>query len=143
MNISGCLDAPSRGHYRLGGVPVHTLTDDTLSELRNEEIGFVFQSFNLLPRLDAVHNAEVPLIYNDVPPEERLRVASARALVSKPSTLLADEPTGNLDFGTSKEIMELFDALSDSGTTVILVTHETSVAQHASRVIEISDGRLV
>ena len=155
-----------------GGVPVNELEDDTLARLRNEEIGFVFQSFNLLPRLDALGNVEIPLVYGQLKPAERIeraraaldrvgladrmdhrpnelsggqcqRVAIARALVSEPSILLADEPTGNLDSRTSEEIMLLFDQLSAGGATVILVTHESGLAAHASKVVHISDGRVV
>ncbi len=172
MNILGCLDRPTGGSYRLRGVPAHELEDDTLARLRNEEIGFVFQSFNLLPRLDALGNVEIPLVYGQLKLAERTeraraaldrvgladrmehrpnelsggqcqRVAIARALVSEPSILLADEPTGNLDSRTSEEIMLLFDQLSAGGATVILVTHESGLAAHASKVVHISDGRVV
>ncbi len=172
MNIIGCLDTPTEGSYRLGGLPVHDLEDDTLSALRNEAIGFVFQSFNLLPRLDARSNVEVPLEYSDLKLQERRRratealervgladrvghrpnelsggqrqrVAIARALVNAPSILLADEPTGNLDSKTAEDIMRLFDELSVAGTTVIVVTHESEIAEHTKKVVQLSDGRIV
>ncbi len=172
MNVLGCLDTPTRGSYRLRGVPVHVLDDDTLAMIRNREIGFVFQSFNLLPRLDALRNVEVPLLYGPLLPAQRLeratvalervgladrmshlpnelsggqrqRVAIARALVNQPALLLADEPTGNLDSRTSEEIMALFDELAAAGTTIMLVTHDREVASHARREIRMRDGRLV
>jgi len=172
MNILGCLDTPSHGTFHLDGVAVHELDDDNLAEIRNRKIGFVFQSFNLLPRTDATSNVALPLMYSGLPREERARrarqalervglgqrlhhrpnelsggqcqrVAIARALVNEPSILLADEPTGNLDSTTSAEIMELFDILSSSGTTVILVTHETDIAIHTGRRIRLHDGKVV
>jgi putative ABC transport system ATP-binding protein len=172
MNVIGCLDSPSRGSYRLRGVPVHVLDDDTLALIRNKEIGFVFQSFNLLPRLDALRNVELPLLYGPHQPPERLeraavslervgladrmnhlpnelsggerqRVAIARALVNQPALLLADEPTGNLDSRTSEEIMGLFDQLAAAGTTIMVVTHDREVAAHARREIRMRDGRIV
>ena len=172
MNILGCLDTPSAGSYRLAGTAVETLDDDALAAIRNRQIGFVFQSFNLLPRATALRNVELPLVYAQVSREERQqrarealarvglehrldhrpnelsggqaqRVAVARALVNRPSILLADEPTGNLDSVTSGEIMALFDQLSAEGTTVILVTHEPDIATHARRRIQLRDGRIV
>jgi putative ABC transport system ATP-binding protein len=172
MNILGCLDTPSRGNFYLDNVAIHELDDDHLAQIRNRKIGFVFQSFNLLPRTDATTNVALPLVYSGLPREERgqrakkalkqvglaqrlhhrpnelsggqcQRVAIARALVNEPSILLADEPTGNLDSTTSAEIMELFDALSNSGTTVILVTHEDDIAAHARRRIRLHDGKIV
>jgi putative ABC transport system ATP-binding protein len=171
MNIIGCLDTPSRGRYVLRGRLVSEMGEDELAAVRNREIGFVFQTFNLLPRASALHNVELPLIYAGVPKEERLelarralemvdlgsrtthkptelsggqrqRVAVARALVMKPSILLADEPTGNLDSATGEEIMRLFTRLSADGNTIILVTHEADVAQHAERTVRIRDGRI-
>jgi putative ABC transport system ATP-binding protein len=171
MNLIGCLDTPSRGSYILRGKLVSAMNDDELAAIRNKEIGFVFQTFNLLPRASAVHNVELPLVYAGVPKEERLarakraletvdltarmnhkpselsggqrqRVAIARALVMGPSILLADEPTGNLDTVTGNEIMALFRKLHDEGHTIILVTHERDVAEHAQRIIHIRDGRI-
>lgn len=171
MNLIGCLDTPSRGHYWLNGKLVSELTDDELAYIRNKEIGFVFQTFNLLPRATALHNVELPLIYNGTPAErrderaqealrmvelgdrmhhrpnelsggQRQRVAIARALVNHPSILLADEPTGNLDTVTGEEIMNLFDRLHHSGNTIVLVTHEHDIAARAHRIIHIRDGRL-
>ena len=171
MNVLGCLDTPSAGTFHLRGTAVHGLDDDSLAAIRNREIGFVFQSFNLLPRVDAVANVALPLIYGGVTPGERerrarqalervglgermghrpnelsggqcQRVAIARALVNEPSILLADEPTGNLDSVTSEEIMELFDGLSSAGTTVILVTHEDEIAEHTRRRVRLRDGRI-
>jgi putative ABC transport system ATP-binding protein len=171
MNVIGCLDSPTRGSYRLRGIPVHALDDDTLATIRNEQIGFVFQSFNLLPRLDALYNVELPLLYGPLPPAERLerarlalervgladrmshlpnelsggqcqRVAIARALVNRPALLLADEPTGNLDSQTSEEIMALFGELAAAGTTIMVVTHDREVAAHAGREIRMRDGRI-
>jgi putative ABC transport system ATP-binding protein len=171
MNLIGCLDTPSRGTYVLRGKLVSEMNDDELAEVRNREIGFVFQTFNLLPRASALHNVELPLVYAGVPKETRLerarrslemvdladrvhhkpnelsggqrqRVAIARALVMHPSILLADEPTGNLDSATGEEIMRLFDRLHRDGHTIILVTHERDIADHARRTITIRDGRV-
>jgi putative ABC transport system ATP-binding protein len=171
MNLIGCLDTPSRGTYVLRGKLVSQMNDDELAEVRNREIGFVFQTFNLLPRASALHNVELPLVYAGVPKEARLerarrtlemvdladrmhhkpnelsggqrqRVAIARALVMKPSILLADEPTGNLDSATGEEIMRLFDRLHHEGNTIILVTHERDIAEHARRAIHIRDGKV-
>ena len=171
MNLIGCLDSPSSGRYWLAGRLVSELDDDELAYIRNKEIGFVFQTFNLLPRATALHNVELPLIYNGTPAEERVerakqalervdlvprmshkpnelsggqrqRVAIARALVNNPSIVLADEPTGNLDSKTGEEIMHLFENLHRQGNTIILVTHEMDIAQHAHRVIFIRDGKI-
>jgi len=171
MNLIGCLDSPTSGRYWLAGRLVSELDDDELAYIRNKEIGFVFQTFNLLPRATALHNVELPLIYNGTPAEERIekaklalqrvdltsrmthkpnelsggqrqRVAIARALVNDPSIVLADEPTGNLDSKTGEEIMHLFENLHAQGNTIILVTHEMDIAQHAHRVIFIRDGRI-
>ena len=171
MNLIGCLDTPSKGEYILNDKKVSNLTDDELANIRNREIGFVFQTFNLLPRATAVHNVELPLIYNGSSSQEReekaqlalskvdlsdrvthkpselsggqrQRVAIARALVNNPSLLLADEPTGNLDSKTSVEIMRLFDELHREGNTIILVTHERDIALHANRVLSILDGQI-
>lgn len=171
MNLIGCLDSPSSGRYWLAGRLVSDLDDDELAYIRNKEIGFVFQTFNLLPRATALHNVELPLIYNGTPAEERLerakkalervdltdrmthkpnelsggqrqRVAIARALVNSPSIVLADEPTGNLDSKTGDEIMGLFENLYRQGNTIILVTHENDIAQHAHRIIHIRDGKI-
>jgi putative ABC transport system ATP-binding protein len=171
MNLIGCLDSPSSGKYWLAGRLVSDLDDDELAYIRNKEIGFVFQTFNLLPRATALHNVELPLIYNGTPAEERLerakkalekvdlsermnhkpnelsggqrqRVAVARALVNSPSIVLADEPTGNLDSKTGDEIMALFANLHSQGNTIILVTHEHDIAQHAHRIIHIRDGKI-
>ncbi len=172
MHLLGCLDTPTGGSYQLNGVDVRTLTDDALSELRNREIGFVFQNFNLLPRVTALRNVELPLVYRGVDPTERQeqarralervgladrvghrpnqlsggqrqRVAIARALVADPSLLLADEPTGNLDSATGREIMALLKELNENGNTVILVTHEPSIAAQATRAIRLADGLVV
>jgi putative ABC transport system ATP-binding protein len=171
MNLIGCLDSPSSGKYWLAGRLVSDLDDDELAYIRNKEIGFVFQTFNLLPRATALHNVELPLIYNGTPAEERIvkaqkalervdlmdrmhhkpnelsggqrqRVAIARALVNSPSIVLADEPTGNLDSKTGDEIMLLFQNLHAQGNTIILVTHEHDIAQHAHRIIYIRDGKI-
>src|SRR5690348_3713571 len=171
MNLIGCLDSPTKGNYWLAGRLVSGLDDDELAYIRNKEIGFVFQTFNLLPRATALHNVELPLIYNGTPAEERLerakqaiaqvdltermmhkpnelsggqrqRVAIARALVNHPSILLADEPTGNLDSATGEEIMALFARLHEQGNTIILVTHEPDIAAHAHRVIRLRDGKI-
>ncbi|MEW5924769.1 MAG: ABC transporter ATP-binding protein [Candidatus Zixiibacteriota bacterium] len=169
MNLIGCLDTPTNGTYHLNGKLVSEMHDDELAEIRNREIGFVFQTFNLMPRSTALHNVELPLIYGGMSREERLnkarhaletvnlgermmhqpnelsggqrqRVAIARALVNDPSLLLADEPTGNIDTKTGDEIMELFSELHRRGNTIILVTHEMDVAQHANRIFYIRDG---
>jgi putative ABC transport system ATP-binding protein len=171
MNLIGCLDSPTQGKYWLAGRLVSELDDDELAYIRNKEIGFVFQTFNLLPRATALHNVELPLIYNGTPAEERVerakkaldmvdlgdrmshkpnelsggqrqRVAIARALVNNPSILLADEPTGNLDSQTGQEIMALLERLHEQGNTIILVTHEHDIAAHAHRIIHIRDGKV-
>jgi putative ABC transport system ATP-binding protein len=171
MNLIGCLDSPTKGEYFINGRLVSSMTDDELARIRNKEIGFVFQTFNLLPRATSLHNVELPLIYNGTPPAARIekakaalaqvdlrdrmnhkpnelsggqrqRVAIARALVNSPSILLADEPTGNLDTATGNEIMALFQRLHDEGNTIILVTHEHDIALHAHRVIHIRDGKI-
>jgi putative ABC transport system ATP-binding protein len=179
MNIIGCLDTPTSGSYELDGVQIHKddlegpaiATDDQLAVIRNQKIGFVFQTFNLLPRMTALHNVELPLIYAGVPRLERLerakaalenvqladrmhhkpnelsggqrqRVAVARALVNNPSIILADEPTGNLDSKTSYDIMELIGNLHEQGNTIILVTHEHDIAEHANRIINMLDGKI-
>jgi putative ABC transport system ATP-binding protein len=169
MNIIGCLDTPTSGHYELNGNSVSEMDDNELAAIRNKEIGFVFQTFNLLPRSNALHNVELPLIYsgmhrldrldmaeaaldqvglkdrmmhkpNELSGGQRQRVAIARALVNKPSIILADEPTGNLDTKTGEEIMQLFDELHRKGNTIILVTHEDFIAEHAERIIKLRDG---
>ena len=171
MNLIGCLDTPTKGQYFINGHLVSDMTDDELARIRNKEIGFVFQTFNLLPRATALHNVELPLIYAGMSATERLarakqamrqvdleqrmlhkpnelsggqrqRVAVARALVNNPSILLADEPTGNLDTATGNEIMGLFERLHEQGNTIILVTHEHDIAQHAWRIIHIRDGKI-
>ncbi|REJ64212.1 MAG: ABC transporter ATP-binding protein [Bacteroidetes bacterium] len=171
MNLLGCLDTPTSGSYELNGTDVSSLNDNALAEIRNTEIGFVFQTFNLLPRSTALENVALPLVYAGLSKEERLaraaevleqvgladrmdhrpnqlsggqrqRVAVARALVNKPALILADEPTGNLDSKTSIEIMKLFDDIQAAGNTVVLVTHEEDIAQHAKRVIRLVDGNI-
>ncbi|WP_090751262.1 ABC transporter ATP-binding protein [Candidatus Nitrospira nitrosa] len=172
MNILGCLDQPSKGHYRLGGVEVEGLQPDQLAEIRNQKIGFVFQSFNLIPRTSALENAQLPLLYRGLSLKEQRarastalervglkgrehhtptqlsggqqqRVAIARALVTSPSLLLADEPTGNLDTGSSYEIMAILEGLNRDGITIILVTHEVDIAALAAREIVIKDGQVL
>ncbi|NOY76258.1 MAG: ABC transporter ATP-binding protein [Calditrichaeota bacterium] len=169
MNIIGCLDTPSAGDYFFEGKNVSGFDDDQLAEIRNQKIGFVFQTFNLLPRADALHNVELPLIYRGVPTKERRkkaiealervglgdrihhrpnelsggqrqRVAIARALVNNPSIILADEPTGNLDTTTGEEIMAIFEELYEQGNTIILVTHERYIAEHSRRIVHLRDG---
>ncbi|PTY08229.1 macrolide ABC transporter ATP-binding protein [Opitutaceae bacterium EW11] len=169
MNMLGCLDTPTAGHYEFNGKSVAHMEDDELAEIRNKEIGFVFQTFNLLPRSTALHNVELPLIYAGIPRQERLerarealesvglggrmshkpnelsggqrqRVAIARALVNRPSIILADEPTGNLDSKTGVEIMDVFEQLYARGNTLIVVTHEEDIAQHARRIVRLRDG---
>lgn len=171
MNLVGCLDTPSKGSYDLNGKAVSEMTDDELAEVRNREIGFVFQNFNLLSRSDSLHNTELPLIYSGIsrkkrremaiaamdavgladrmhhkPSElsggQRQRVAIARALVNNPSIILADEPTGNLDSTTGEEIMQIFEGLHEKGNTIILVTHEKYIADHANRIVHILDGHI-
>ncbi|MGE5487549.1 MAG: ABC transporter ATP-binding protein [bacterium] len=171
MNLIGCLDTPTKGDYYINGQLVSDLNDDELARIRNKEIGFVFQTFNLLPRATALHNVELPLIYSGIPAEQRLerakramqmvdlekrmyhkpnelsggqrqRVAIARALVNDPSILLADEPTGNLDTATGNEIMALFEHLYQQGNTIVLVTHELDIAMHAHRIVHIRDGKI-
>jgi len=169
MNMVGCLDTPSGGSYKLNGVEIRDCDDDELARIRNKEIGFVFQTFNLLARADALHNVELPLVYNGTSPQERRRravesltavgladrmhhrpnelsggqrqrVAIARALVNRPSIILADEPTGNLDSRTGEEIMGALEKVYEQGNTIILVTHEEDIAKHARRVVRLHDG---
>ena len=171
MNVIGCLDTPSEGTYIFEGEPVHEMDDNQLASIRNRKIGFVFQTFNLLSKLTALRNVELPLIYANVPRDERIeqakialekvglsdrmkhkpnemsggqrqRVAIARSLVTNPSIILADEPTGNLDSKSGQEIMKIFDSLHDSGNTIILVTHERYIAEHANRTINLLDGKI-
>jgi putative ABC transport system ATP-binding protein len=171
MNIVGCLDTPTSGGYLFAGEKVSEMNDDQLAEIRNREIGFVFQTFNLLPRASALHNVELPLIYNGTPASQRRkmaqealekvnlgdrmthkpnelsggqrqRVAIARALVNNPSIILADEPTGNLDTRTGQEIMDILEVLHESGNTIILVTHEEYIAEHTNRIIRLRDGKI-
>jgi putative ABC transport system ATP-binding protein len=171
MNLIGCLDSPTKGEYFINGRLVSEMEDDELAQIRNKEIGFVFQTFNLLPRATSLHNVELPLIYNGTPPGERIekakkalaqvdlekrmmhkpnelsggqrqRVAIARALVNSPSIILADEPTGNLDTATGNEIMALFERLYQEGNTIVLVTHEHDIALHAHRIVHIRDGKV-
>lgn len=171
MNLIGCLDTPTAGQYYISGRLVSEMNDDELARIRNKEIGFVFQTFNLLPRATALHNVELPLIYAGIPAEQRLerakqamrqvdleqrmyhkpselsggqrqRVAVARALVNNPSILLADEPTGNLDTATGNEIMALFERLYQQGNTIVLVTHEHDIAMNAHRVVHVRDGKV-
>jgi len=171
MNLIGCLDSPTRGEYHLNGRRVSAMSDDELAYIRNKEIGFVFQTFNLLPRASALHNVELPLIYNGTASGERIRkakealktvdledrmthrpnelsggqrqrVALARALVNNPSLILADEPTGNLDTATGAEIMELFGRLHREGNTIIIVTHERDIATYADRIFYLRDGKV-
>ncbi len=171
MNLIGCLDTPTKGEYYISGRLVSSMNDDELARIRNKEIGFVFQTFNLLPRATALHNVELPLIYSGMPAEaraerakqalrhvdlearmyhkpnelsggQRQRVAIARALVNNPAILLADEPTGNLDTATGNEIMALFERLHQQGNTIVLVTHEHDIALHAHRVIHVRDGKV-
>jgi len=139
MNLLGCLDTPSGGKYVLNGTDVSEMEDGDLAEVRNKEIGFVFQTFNLLPRLSALDNVALPLVYS-LSGGQRQRVAIARALVNNPSIILADEPTGNLDTKTSIEIMGIFEKIHDAGNTVILVTHEPDIADHAHRIVRLRDG---
>ncbi len=172
MNIVGCLDKPTSGEYVLNGTPVAQLDDNELARIRNREIGFIFQNFNLLGRADALHNVMQPLIYRGIPLAERRRIATAaleevglgerlhhlpnqlsggqrqrvaiaRALVGKPSILLADEPTGNLDSSTARDVMAMFDTLHKSGNTIIVVTHDQDIAAHCHRVIRIKDGKVL
>jgi putative ABC transport system ATP-binding protein len=171
MNVIGCLDTPDEGEYWLNGKLVSTMNDRELARVRNKEVGFIFQTFNLLPRADALHNVELPLIYAGLKRKERVtrakhalervglgermthrpsemsggqrqRVAVARALVTEPSILLADEPTGNLDSATSNDIMNLFEALHEAGHTIVVVTHEHDIAQHAHRIVTFRDGKI-
>jgi putative ABC transport system ATP-binding protein len=172
MNIIGCLDVPTRGHYRLDGVNIRPLDDLALSRIRNKKIGFVFQGFNLIPRMSAIHNVELPMAYSGVKPSERRqralialemvglgdrlnhfsselsggqqqRVAIARAMCTNPSLILADEPTGNLDSRSSAELMSLFTGLHDQARTIVMITHEPDIAAYASRVVVLRDGEIV
>jgi len=172
MNMIGCLDTPTSGDYEFEGEMVHNMDDNQLASIRNRKIGFVFQTFNLLPKATAQHNVEIPLVYANIRREKRLmmaskaltsvgledrmhhkpnelsggqrqRVAIARALVNNPSLVLADEPTGNLDSKSGQEIMDVFDALHQEGNTIVLVTHEDYIAAHANRTIQLFDGKIV
>ena len=172
MNMIGCLDSPSSGLYEFEGEKVHIMNDSQLASIRNRKIGFVFQTFNLLPKASALHNVEIPLVYANIKKEERLKMASdalisvgledrmhhrpnelsggqrqrvaiARALVNNPSIILADEPTGNLDSKSGHEIMKIFDDLHRNGNTIILVTHEDDIAKHSNRVVRLLDGKIV
>ena len=172
MNMIGCLDSPSSGFYEFEGEKVHIMDDSQLASIRNRKIGFVFQTFNLLPKASALHNVEIPLVYANIKKEKRLemasnalisvgledrmhhrpnelsggqrqRVAIARALVNKPSIILADEPTGNLDSKSGHEIMKIFDELHRSGNTIILVTHEDDIAKYSNRIVRLLDGKIV
>ena len=172
MNMIGCLDSPSSGLYEFEGEKVHIMDDGQLASIRNRKIGFVFQTFNLLPKASALHNVEIPLVYANIKKEERLKMASdalisvgledrmhhrpnelsggqrqrvaiARALVNNPSIILADEPTGNLDSKSGHEIMKIFDDLHRNGNTIILVTHEDDVAKHSNRIVRLLDGKIV
>ena len=171
MNMLGCLDVPTEGTYILDGKPISKMSDDELADIRNKKIGFVFQGFNLLPKLTAIENVELPLIYQNVPAKERherakkalasvglegrinhtpnelsggqqQRVAIARALITNPPLILADEPTGNLDSKSGKEVMEIFHRLNEQGNTIVLITHDNDVAKQAKRIIRIQDGKL-
>ena len=172
MNMIGCLDSPSSGLYEFEGEKVHVMNDSQLASIRNRKIGFVFQTFNLLPKASALHNVEIPLVYANIKKEKRLKMASnalisvgledrmhhrpnelsggqrqrvaiARALVNNPSIILADEPTGNLDSKSGHEIMKIFDDLHRNGNTIILVTHEDDVAKHSNRIVRLLDGKIV
>ena len=172
MNMIGCLDSPSSGLYEFEGEKVHIMDDSQLASIRNRKIGFVFQTFNLLPKASALHNVEIPLVYANIKKEKRLemasnalisvgledrmhhrpnelsggqrqRVAIARALVNEPSIILADEPTGNLDSKSGHEIMKIFDELHRSGNTIILVTHEDDIAKYSNRIVRLLDGKIV
>lgn len=172
MNMIGCLDSPSSGLYEFEGEKVHVMNDSQLASIRNRKIGFVFQTFNLLPKASALHNVEIPLVYANIKKEKRLKMASnalisvgledrmhhrpnelsggqrqrvaiARALVNNPSIILADEPTGNLDSKSGHEIMKIFDDLHRNGNTIILVTHEDDIAKHSNRIVRLLDGKIV